>query len=112
MRDGKIHRRFKSRSDATHDKIVAMMVGRALTDSISGSAGYRAGFERDQPVLGRGKSWWSPALPQGVSFAARRGEILGFAGLGRCRSNGTDAGALRCGCAALGGTMLLEWQTV
>jgi ribose transport system ATP-binding protein len=65
------------RSEATQDKIVAMMVGRELSgqyfpDAAGRSAGDAVLTVSDLVVPGASKP---------VSFEARRGEILGFAGL-------------------------------
>ncbi|HZL34823.1 MAG TPA: sugar ABC transporter ATP-binding protein [Tepidisphaeraceae bacterium] len=100
LRDGK-NVGDLDRSQATHDKIVAMMVGRALS----------AWFpERpEQPpgeIVLEADSLIVPGAPAGVSFTARRGEILGFAGLvgsGRTELMEVLFGARR----ALGGRMRL-----
>jgi ribose transport system ATP-binding protein len=67
-----------ARAEATHDKIVAMMVGREL------SAQYfpekAAPTALAEPVLVV-EGLLVPGAPAPVSFTARRGEILGFAGL-------------------------------
>jgi ribose transport system ATP-binding protein len=78
MRDGKYIGDL-SRADATHDKIVSMMVGRALTTRFPD----RPETEPDpteQPVLSV-DNLLVPGAPAGVSFNVHRGEILGFAGL-------------------------------
>jgi ribose transport system ATP-binding protein len=71
-----------TRAEATHEKIVAMMVGRELSteyfppkDPARGEPG--AG---EPPVLDV-RDLIVPGAPAGVSFSARRGEVLGFAGL-------------------------------
>ncbi|HEY2407883.1 MAG TPA: sugar ABC transporter ATP-binding protein [Polyangiaceae bacterium] len=66
-----------SRDEASHDKIVALMVGRELSTAYfppktAAAAGEVVLDVRDLVV---------PGAPAGVSFDARRGEILGFAGL-------------------------------
>jgi ribose transport system ATP-binding protein len=65
------------RAEATSDKIVALMVGRELSgayfpDKVGRTAGEVVLDVHDLLV---------PGAPTGVSFQARRGEILGFAGL-------------------------------
>jgi ribose transport system ATP-binding protein len=61
--------------DATHDRVVSMMVGRALS----------AWFPDRTPQFGgvilEARNLLVPGAPSGVSFDTRRGEILGFAGL-------------------------------
>ncbi len=78
MRDGKYIGDL-TRAEATHDKIVSMMVGRALTQRYPERpvAAYGAGLP---PVL-KVQDLVVPGAAAGVSFEARRGEILGFAGL-------------------------------
>jgi len=65
------------REEASHDKVVAMMVGREL------SAQYfpekRANTSND--VMLEVRNLVVPGAPEGASFNARKGEILGFAGL-------------------------------
>jgi len=66
-----------TRAEATHDKIVAMMVGRELSGQyfpvkVDRPPGDPVLVVRDLVV---------PGAPAGVSFEASRGEILGFAGL-------------------------------
>jgi ribose transport system ATP-binding protein len=78
MRDGKYIGDL-ARADATHDKIVSMMVGRELTTRFPDRPEISAGADQE-PVL-EVKDLVVPGAPQGVSFTARRGEILGFAGL-------------------------------
>ena len=65
------------RDEATHDKIVALMVGREL------SAEYFPPHQERElgPPCLVVEDLWVPGAPAGVSFTARRGEILGFAGL-------------------------------
>jgi ribose transport system ATP-binding protein len=66
-----------TRAEATHDKIVAMMVGRELSGQY-----FPAKIDRPpgDPVLVV-RDLVVPGAPAGVSFEASRGEILGFAGL-------------------------------
>ncbi len=65
------------RAEATSDKIVALMVGRELSGAyFPDKAGRTAG-----EVVLEVRDLLVPGAPAGVSFAARRGEILGFAGL-------------------------------
>jgi ribose transport system ATP-binding protein len=89
-------------AEATHDKIVSMMVGRTFTT--------RFPEKPDRPpgeVILDCRDVLVPGAPRGVSFACRRGEILGFAGLvgaGRTELMQVIFGVT----PALGGTMLLE----
>jgi ribose transport system ATP-binding protein len=78
MRDGKYIGDL-NRADATHDKIVSMMVGRALTTRFPDRPVTEPGS--DQPPVLSVDDLIVPGSPCGVSFTARRGEILGFAGL-------------------------------
>jgi ribose transport system ATP-binding protein len=92
-----------SRREATHDKIVAMMVGRELSTHYFPEKKLKASGE---PVL-EVRDFVVPGAPEGVSFTAHRGEILGFAGLvgaGRTELMESVFGVT----PALGGTMLLE----
>jgi ribose transport system ATP-binding protein len=66
-----------TRAEATPDKIVALMVGRELSGAYFPDKGGRTAGEVVLDV----KDLLVPGAPAGVSFAARRGEILGFAGL-------------------------------
>jgi ribose transport system ATP-binding protein len=92
-----------SRAEATHEKIVSMMVGREI------SAGY---FPfRQEPMSGEAvlevTNLRVPGAPSPVSFTAYRGEILGFAGLvgsGRTELMQAIFGAT----PALGGSMQLN----
>ncbi len=98
-----------SRTEATHDKIVSMMVGRELTTRFPDRLpiGATAGAN-DQPVL-IVDNVLVPGSAAGVSFEARRGEILGFAGLvgaGRTELMQEIFGVVR----ALAGRMRLEGQ--
>ncbi len=78
MRDGRYIGDL-ARTDATQDKIVSMMVGRAFTTRFPDRPAKPPG-EDSQPVL-EVKNVIVPGTDKPVSFAARRGEILGFAGL-------------------------------
>jgi len=66
-----------ARAEATHDKIVAMMVGRELSKEYFPVKTDRP--FRDAVLVVR--DLVVPGAPAGVSFAASGGEILGFAGL-------------------------------
>jgi ribose transport system ATP-binding protein len=65
------------RAEASHDKVVAMMVGRAL------SSEYFPEKRAQTPsnVMLEVRELLVPGAPDPVSFSARQGEILGFAGL-------------------------------
>ena len=92
------------RAEATHDKIVAMMVGRELSSEYFPS---REGRKAGEPVLEVDKLVVPGAPKAGESFTALRGEILGFAGLvgaGRTELMQTLFGVT----PALGGSMKLE----
>jgi ribose transport system ATP-binding protein len=78
MRDGKYIGDL-TRAEATHDKIVSMMVGRALTQRYPERPATTPGAG-EPPVL-KVDGVVVPGAPAGVSFEARKGEILGFAGL-------------------------------
>lgn len=105
LRDGKYVGDL-SRAEATHDRVVAMMVGREL------SVHY---FPRKPdvapvptPVLDV-RDLLVPGSPYAVSFTAMRGEILGFAGLvgaGRTELMQTIFGVT----PALGGKMVLAGE--
>jgi ribose transport system ATP-binding protein len=93
------------RSEATHDKIVAMMVGRELSTAYFPP---KADHPPREPVLVV-SDLIVPGAPARVSFTALRGEILGFAGLigsGRTELMATIFGVT----PALGGSMTLEGQ--
>lgn len=92
-----------SREEATHEKVVALMVGRELSREyfperrVQGSA--PAYLEVDNLLV--------PGAPRGVSFTAAKGEIVGFAGLvgaGRTELMQTLFGVT----PALGGRIVLE----
>jgi ribose transport system ATP-binding protein len=94
-----------NRADATHEKIVSMMVGREL------SAAYfppKTSKKVGDPVLVV-TDLLVPGAPKRASFTALGGEILGFAGLvgsGRTELMETIFGVT----PALGGTMTLAGQ--
>jgi ribose transport system ATP-binding protein len=92
---------------ATHDKIVSLMVGRTFSTRFADRP-LRVVEQNEQPVL-IVENLRVPGAPVGVSFEARRGEILGFSGLvGAGRTElmqvifGVDAAA--------GGRMLLHGE--
>jgi ribose transport system ATP-binding protein len=65
------------RAEASHDKVVAMMVGRELSrDYFPEKRGEGTGAVRLEV-----RDLLVPGAPEPVSFNARKGEILGFAGL-------------------------------
>jgi len=102
LRDGR-HAGELSGSDATHDRVVAMMVGRELSGQYFPS---RSRTETREPVLEVDELLVAGAR-HGVSFQALRGEILGFAGLvgaGRTELMETLFGVR----PALAGTMTLS----
>jgi len=76
MRDGR-NAGDLSRASATHDKIVSLMVGRQL----SGEYFPVKSAAPPGPVLLSVRDLLVPGAPEGVSFDARAGETLGFAGL-------------------------------
>jgi ribose transport system ATP-binding protein len=76
MRDGKYVGDL-TRADATRDKLISMMVGRAFTSRYPDRPATAAAGE---PVL-EVSDVIVPGAATGVSFVACRGEILGFAGL-------------------------------
>jgi len=101
LRDGKRVGDLSS-AEASHEKIVSMMVGRALSawfpEKISQPA---------QEVVLEAKNIIVPGSRHPASFSAYRGEILGFAGLvgaGRTELMEVIFGVK----PALGGSMLLE----
>jgi ribose transport system ATP-binding protein len=67
-----------SRAEATHDKIVSMMVGRAFSTRFPDRP--EKSHENEQPMLSV-ENVVVPGTPAGVSFKAYKGEIVGFAGL-------------------------------
>ncbi|HVZ86637.1 MAG TPA: sugar ABC transporter ATP-binding protein [Polyangia bacterium] len=92
-----------TRAEAKPDRIVALMVGRELTGDYFPPKHDRTPGE----VVLEVKDLVVPGAPAGVSFSARRGEILGFAGL-------VGAGRTELMTAVFGvtparaGTMMLE----
>jgi ribose transport system ATP-binding protein len=76
LRDGKYVGDLDA-AEATHDKIVSMMVGREFTHRFPDKP--EAPPQRDEVLVV--KDVIVPGAPSGVSFSARRGEVLGFAGL-------------------------------
>jgi ribose transport system ATP-binding protein len=102
LRDGKYVGTLE-RAEASHEKIVAMMVGREL------SANYFPPKSKrifDQPIL-EVRDLLVPGAPGPVSFTANEGEIVGFAGLvgaGRTELMQTIFGVT----PALGGSMILD----
>jgi ribose transport system ATP-binding protein len=107
LRDGRYVGEL-GRAEASHDKIVAMMVGRELSSAYfpPKSDDAAAALASGDVVL-EVKDLLVPGAPAGVSFRARRGEILGFAGLvgsGRTELMETIFGVT----AALGGTMTID----
>ncbi|MDP9149763.1 MAG: sugar ABC transporter ATP-binding protein [Myxococcota bacterium] len=69
-----------ARGDATHDKIVAMMVGRELSHHYFPEKAASDPRDPREAVLVV-TNLVVPGAPDGVSFTALRGEVLGFAGL-------------------------------
>jgi ABC-type sugar transport system ATPase subunit len=76
LRDGRFAGNL-DRAEATSDKIVALMVGRELSGAYFPEKKDRTAGD----VVLEVKDVLVPGAPAGVSFVARRGEILGFAGL-------------------------------
>jgi ribose transport system ATP-binding protein len=105
LRDGKYVGDL-DRAEATHEKLVNMMVGREL------SANYfppKAPLAPDAPVVLSVRHLVVPGSPAKVSFTARKGEIVGFAGLvgaGRTELMQTIFGVT----PALGGVIELEGE--
>ena len=96
-----------ARAEASVDRIVQMMVGRELTGQYFPLKAARAASDlAAHPVL-EVKDLVVPGAPAGVSFVARRGEILGFAGL--IGSGRTELMEALFGAApATAGTMTLD----
>jgi ribose transport system ATP-binding protein len=104
LRDGR-HVRDLTRAEATHDEIVAAMVGRQLSGQYFP---VRSPRERGTAVLEVDQLWVQGA-PGGVSFSAYPGEVLGFAGLvgsGRTELMQTLFGAT----PAVSGSLRLDGQ--
>jgi ribose transport system ATP-binding protein len=104
LRDGR-HVRDMTRAEATHDEIVAAMVGRQLSGQYFP---VRVPRERGSAALEVDELWVQGA-PCGVSFSAYPGEVLGFAGLvgsGRTELMQTLFGAT----PAVSGTLRLDGQ--
>ncbi len=78
LRDGKYVGDL-TREEATHDKIVSMMVGRAFTTRFPDRPASPPGQNESAGARGRKCTGARRVAP--VSVTARRGEILGFAGL-------------------------------
>ena len=92
-----------SAAEATHDKLVSMMVGRTFTQRFPD----RTPVANNAPEMLVVDNVLVPGASSGVSFTAQRGEIVGFAGLvgaGRTELMQVIFGIDR----ALGGRMLLE----
>ena len=107
MRDGKYIGDL-SRAEATQDKIVSMMVGRAFTTRYPERPANEPGAN-EPPVLSV-DNVIVPGANTGVSFTARRGEILGFAGL--VGAGRTELMQVLFGVdPALGGTMKLNGES-
>jgi len=66
-----------ARAEATHDKVVSMMVGRELKNDYFPKKRERTSAE----VMLEVQNLVVPGAPAGASFSARKGEILGFYGL-------------------------------
>jgi ribose transport system ATP-binding protein len=104
LRDGKYVGDL-DRAQATHDKVVAMMVGRELSNQYFPPKHHRPPGD-DVLVV---RDLIVPGATAPVTFAARKGEILGFAGLvgaGRTELMESIFGVK----PALGGSMTLEGQ--
>jgi ribose transport system ATP-binding protein len=104
LRDGR-HVGDLSRAEASHDAIVRLMVGRQLSGQY---------FPERKPTRGEAvlevRDLRVEGAPEGVSFVAHRGEILGFAGLvgsGRTELMQAIFGAT----PALGGTLRLGGES-
>ena len=105
LRDGRYVGEL-SRAEATHDKIVTMMVGRELSNQYFPAK--LTTPKAPEPLL-VAQDVVVPGAPSGVSFTALRGEILGFAGLvgaGRTELMETLFGVT----PALGGSLELAGQ--
>jgi ribose transport system ATP-binding protein len=103
LRDGKYVGDVPA-GEATHNKIVSMMVGREFTHRFPEKS---ATPDTTETLVV--KDLIVPGAPFGVSFSARKGEVLGFAGLvgaGRTELMQTIFGVT----PPLGGQMTLEGQ--
>ena len=76
MRDGKLVGRAPTASLSRHD-MATMMVGREIADLFPD----KEPFDADAPPALAVENFTVPGWAEGVSFAVRPGEILGFAGL-------------------------------
>lgn len=76
LRDGRYVGDLK-REEASHDKVVAMMVGRQLSAEYFPEKRSQTSTE----IMLEVRDLVVPGAPEGASFSARKGEILGFAGL-------------------------------
>jgi ribose transport system ATP-binding protein len=76
LRDGRYVGELK-RAEANHDKVVALMVGRELSNQYFPEKRERTSLEPALEV----EELLIPGTPHRASFTARKGEILGFAGL-------------------------------
>ena len=109
LRDGRYvgdlaARRGDARQDRRDDgrpRAVSAPIPRATT-AIAGSG--------EASVLEGRRTCCVPGAPRGVSFIARRGEILGFAGLVGVGPHRTDARPSSASRPALGGTMTLDGE--
>jgi ribose transport system ATP-binding protein len=103
LRDGKYIGDIP-REEITHDKIVSMMVGRSFSTRFQD----RPVREDREPVLTL-ENVVVPGAKSGVSFTAKKGEIIGFAGL--VGSGRTELMQVIFGVdAALGGRMGLNGE--
>ena len=78
LRDGRYVDDLRA-DQATHDKIVSLMVGRTFSTRFADRPA-RTGAHNERPLL-LVEDLLVPGAAAGVSFTAARGEILGFAGL-------------------------------
>jgi ABC-type sugar transport system ATPase subunit len=83
LRDGRLIKTVE-RGQASEDQLVSLMIGRAFQATTrlarEPAAGATAVTTPDEPAL-RVESLASPGIFQDISFCARSGEIVGFAGL-------------------------------
>ncbi len=99
MRDGQYIGTVRT-ADTTLDQIIGMMVGRVIYEQPKEKSMVPDGA----PVVLEARGLRSRDV-KGVSFALRRGEILGFAGL--MGAGRTEAARLLCGADRLGGGEIL-----